>query len=205
MPRTFRIILIALVIMGSLGRPAIAESIDDAISSYKGGDYQKALSLFRPSADRGNTTAQTYLGDMYFYGQGVPQSYSDALSWYRLAAAQNAAAAQNSLGFMYQIGEGIPKNTGEAIKWYTKAADQGYSLAQNNLGILYSSGQEIPLDYVQAYKWFNLVSSRDADSDKRSRAAQVRDVIAALMTPGQIAEAQWLAREWKPVPSAHAP
>jgi len=31
----------------------------------------------------------------------------------------------------------------------------------------------------------------------RERAAAFRDLIARLMTPGQLAEAQKLAREWK--------
>ena len=48
--------------------------------------------------------------------------------------------------------------------------------------------------------WFNLSAARFAPADVRGRIAATRnrDVVAAKMTPEQIAEAQKLAREWKP-------
>jgi uncharacterized protein len=48
---------------------------------------------------------------------------------------------------------------------------------------------------VQAHMWFNLVAMAGDQG-----AATNRDNVAALMTPAQIAEAQKLAREWKPKP-----
>ena len=47
--------------------------------------------------------------------------------------------------------------------------------------------------YVLAHMWFNLAA---AQGDKQ--AAADRDAIAAKMTPDQIAEAQRMARDWKP-------
>jgi TPR repeat protein len=73
-------------------------------------------------------------------------------------------------------------------------ADQGDSNAQNNLGVLYYIGQGVPQDYVRAHMWFNLAA---AGGDKA--AAIRRDIVAAKMTPAQIAEAEKLAREWKPI------
>jgi len=48
--------------------------------------------------------------------------------------------------------------------------------------------------------WFNLAASRFDASEKKNRDKSVkdRDTVAAKMTPAQIAEAQKLAREWKP-------
>jgi TPR repeat protein len=88
------------------------------------------------------------------------------------------------------------------VSWYRKAAEQGYARAYNNLGTMYALGQGVPLDYVQAHKWFGLASSPDDGSEKESRETAVknRDIVAARMTPAQIAEAQKLAREWKPKP-----
>ena len=79
--------------------------------------------------------------------------------------------------------------------------------AQNNLGMMYARGQGVPLDYVQAHKWFGLASSRYDESEKQSRESAVRnrDMVAAKMTPAQIAEAQKLAREWKPKPDGSRP
>ena len=45
-------------------------------------------------------------------------------------------------------------------------------------------------DYVQAHKWFNLAAAQGA-----ADATKHRDIVAAKMTPAQIAEAQKLASE----------
>jgi uncharacterized protein len=41
--------------------------------------------------------------------------------------------------------------------------------------------------------WFNL-----AAAGGNKEAAEARNLVSSLMTPAQIAEAQKLAREWKP-------
>ncbi|MFQ5564708.1 MAG: sel1 repeat family protein, partial [Parvularculaceae bacterium] len=56
-------------------------------------------------------------------------------------------------------------------------------------------GRGVPQDFVEAHKWFNLAASR-ASGDIRETAAKNRDIMAAKMTPEQIAEAQKQAREW---------
>jgi hypothetical protein len=88
------------------------------------------------------------------------------------------------------------------MKWYRLAADQGNPNAQNNLGHMYRNGEGAPQDYVQAHMWFNLAASRIPASEKKERdnAIEARDFTASKMTPAQIAEAQRLAREWKPKP-----
>ena len=43
--------------------------------------------------------------------------------------------------------------------------------------------------------WFNLAASR-LTGERRENAVSNRDKAAGLMTPGQIAKAQRLAREW---------
>ena len=122
------------------------------------------------------------------------------MKWYRLAADQGDAEARYNLGLMYDTGQGVPQDYAQAVKWYRLAADQGDARAQNNLGVMYGTGQGVPQDYIQAHKWYNLAASRLTASEKepRDRAVKNRDIIAAKMTPAQIAEAQKLAREWKP-------
>jgi TPR repeat protein len=101
---------------------------------------------------------------------------------------------------MYDNGQGVPQDYTEAMKWYRLAADQGNASAQNNLGAMYGDGQGVPQDYIQAHKWHNLAASRFSGSEKdaRDRAVKNRDLVATKMTPDQTAEAQKLAREWKP-------
>jgi uncharacterized protein len=101
--------------------------------------------------------------------------------------------AQYNLAVMYDDGQGVPQDYAVAMSWYRKAAEQGDPDAQVNLGILYGMGQGVPQDYVIAHMWFNL-----AASGGHKNAVQGRDMVAAKMAPAQLAEAQKLAREWKP-------
>src|SRR5262249_31743463 len=65
--------------------------------------------------------------------------------------------------------------------------------AQYKLGVFYDNGLGVPQDHISAYMWLNLSAAQGRDG-----AAAFRDLIARRMTPAQIAEAQKLAREWKP-------
>ena len=192
--------LVALVLSLSLAAPVAAGPLEDGTDAYVRSDYATALKLWRPLADQNNVDAQANLGLMYDNGQGVKQDYAEAVKWYRKAADQGHALAQFNLGFMYANGQGVTQDYAEAVTWYRKAADQGNANAQSNLGLMYNNGQGVPQDYVQAHKWSNLAAARFAasETERRDKAVKLRDLVAAKMTPAQIAEAQKLAREWKP-------
>ena len=111
----------------------------------------------------------------------------------RAAAEKGDAKAQFNLGNYYEYGKGVTKDAVEAVKWYRKAAEQGHAKAQCDLGIYYAKGDGVSKDVVQAYKWFNL-SAAAGTAD----AAKCRELLAKKMSPEQIAEAERMAREWKP-------
>ena len=157
------------------------------------GDYATALREWRPLAEQGDALAQYNLGVLYRKGRGVPQDDVQARQWYAKAAAQGLAKAQFNLGTLYFNGEGVAKDYQQALRWFRLAADQGEALAQTKIAIMYDEGQGVPQDIVQAYKWYSLGAT---NGDKP--APQLRDALAKQMTPAQIAEAQKLAREWKP-------
>ena len=99
---------------------------------------------------------------------------------------------------MYDNGEGVPQDDAKAVKWYRKAAEQGNADAQFFLGFMYDAGRGVPQDDAQAHMWYNLAASRFPPGENLDRAVKIRDLLAKMMTPAQIAEAQKLAREWKP-------
>ncbi|MEK7764447.1 MAG: tetratricopeptide repeat protein, partial [Nitrospirota bacterium] len=103
------------------------------------------------------------------------------------------AKAQFNLGTLYFNGEGAPKDYQQALRWFRLAADQGEALAQTKIAIMYDDGQGVRRNIVQAYKWYSLAAT---NGDKP--ATLLLKSIADKMTPAQIAEAQKLAREWKP-------
>jgi len=163
-------------------------------------DDAEAVKWYRLAAEQGYADAQLNLGAKYAVGKAVPQDYAEAVKWFRLAAEQGYANAQHNLGVMYTKGQGVPQDYAAAAKWFRLAAEQGDAQAQYNLGVMYDEGHGVPQDYVQALKWFNLAASRFSASEAgdRDKAVKDRDLVASRMTPAQIAEAQKLAREWKP-------
>jgi TPR repeat protein len=193
MKLTLKHTLAAIILVLSFAAPVAAGPLEDADAAYSRGDYATALRIIRPLAEQDNASAQFRLGVMYGSGDGVPKSDAEQLKWFRRAAYQGDADAQYSLGSMYNLGIGVQQDYAEALKWYRLAADQGRADAQDILGTMYAQGQGVPQDYVRAHMWLNL-SAAKGDQD----AAKNRDNIAQHMTPAQIAEAQKLAREWKP-------
>ncbi len=80
-----------------------------------------------------------------------------------------------------------------ALRIFRQLAEQGDASAQYNLGLMYHKGLGVTQDYVQAHMWYNLAAAQG-----QKDAGKWRDSLAEKMTPEQIAEAQTLARYWKP-------
>jgi hypothetical protein len=119
-----------------------------------------------------------------------PVAYKLCLPW----AQHGNGDAMFLIGLMYANGHGVRQNYAEAARWYRQAADQGDALSQALIGGKYDVGQGVPQDYVMAHMWFNLSAAQGVQL-----AIYERDFMAEHhMTPAQIAEAQRLAREWKP-------
>jgi TPR repeat protein len=110
-------IAVAAVMLFSTGNFASAQSLRQGISAFNHQDYGRATGIFIPLAERGEASAQTYLGFMFETGRGVPQNYTEAAMWYRRAAEQGDSLAQYSLGLLYDRGQGVPRDIVEANKW----------------------------------------------------------------------------------------
>jgi hypothetical protein len=159
------------------------------MTAYTAGDYEKALSLFRPLAEQGYFDAQWELGNMYAEGQGVPQDNIEAAKWFRECAEHGYAICQGSLADAYLTGEGVPKDDVAAVSWTRKAAEQGDDLAFASLAEDYINGWGVPQNFVQAYMWFSLAAGQKASWGNNLV------FVGAKMTPSQIANAKRLASE----------
>jgi len=171
--------------------PASA-GFQEGYEAFSRGDYQTAIKEYRPLAEQGNRNAQYNMGLLYDFGNGVPQDHKEAHRWYEMAASQGHAEAQANLGVIYHKGEGVTQDFKQARKWFELAVANGDRLAMLKLGLMYERGEGVLQDYLHAHKWYNL-----AAADGIPNAAPLRDAVAKMMTPAQIAEAQRLAREWK--------
>ena len=161
-------------------------------------DYGAAAQWFRQAAEQGHVGAQYNLGVRYHEGRGVPRDPSQAAEWFRRAAQQGFARAQYNLGVLYANGDGVPRDVSQAAQWFRRAADQEDPKAQYNLGLFYVEGVGVPRDYGEAYVWFTLAAARMPPGVDHEQAVHNRDIVAARLTPAQLAAAQVRASTWQP-------
>ena len=115
-------------------------------------------------ADKGKAWAQASLGDKYFFGKGVDQSYEKAIEYYTLAIQQNDSNAMFDLANMYHRGQGVTKSFEQAIELYTQAVKQGHATAQFNLGVLYYNGNGVDQSYELAREWWIKAAVQDHET-----------------------------------------
>jgi len=108
-----------------------------------------------------------------------------ALAIMALAVPADAGPFEDGLGAYNR------KDYAEAMKLFHRAAEQGDPDSQAMLGVMYYIGEGVPQDYVLAHMWHNLATAHGSPL-----SGNLRDDIALMMTPDQIAEAQRMAREW---------
>ena len=189
--------------MGDIGEPAVRRIIvaatlliafmataradrQDGVAAYERGDYATALREWRPLSVQGDAGAQFNLGVMYKIGRGVPQSDG---------------------GPVHGKGQGVPQDYVQAHTWLNLAAAQGTKLVSMNRDIIadkmtpgeshleYSAPQGARMSLVSA----SLVEFGSAGTLRSTQIwLKQSKCDGPEMTPAQIAEAQRLAREWKP-------
>jgi Caspase domain/Sel1 repeat len=106
-----------------------ATKIPASECAIRGGEYvaydranlETSLKVWRPMAESGDALAQTYVGEIYEKGLGVPPDYTEAAKWYRRAAEHGSARAASNLGYLYEQGLGVQKDPAEAVAWYRRA------------------------------------------------------------------------------------
>jgi TPR repeat protein len=65
---------------------AHAGDLADANAAFDHKDYAKAFALYQPLAKAGMAEAQSAIGAMYFFGNGIAKNPSRAYMWFDLAA-----------------------------------------------------------------------------------------------------------------------
>ncbi len=193
-----------------------ATSADSLGTLYEKGlgvpqDYAEAARWYRNAVVGGYDLGTFSMYSLCFHGKATKRDCADVVEWLSILAdrddsalypavraVQGSNVSQLYLGTLYEKGLGVPQNYVEAARWYRKAADWGNATAQFSLAYLYLRGVGVPQDLVAAHMWFNLSAALDPDGESQKDTAKIRDEVAKMMTPAQIAEAQRLAREWKP-------
>ena len=118
MRRTLPALAVSVVVTGG----AWAGPLEDGYAASARRDYETALSLWLPLAQRGNADAQFGIGMLYYRGQGVPQNYAEAMRWMLQAADERHYFAQFTLGSMFEHGVGVRQDLAQAHMWFDLAA-----------------------------------------------------------------------------------
>ena len=119
------------------------------------------------AAEKGDLTAQHYLGYFNFEGLGGVTNRVEGLKWYRLAAAAGFPNAINNLGVAYSKGLEVEKDVAKAEEYFRESARKGFPTAQRNLA-------EILL------KKKDVVAHRDEARRLLEKAARAGDTTAQM-------------------------
>ena len=116
--------------------------------------------------------------------------------WLPRALAGDPRAAF-MLGRSFAEGTGRWEDFGEAARWFRKAAEAGHGPAQADLARLYGKGLGVPQDYVWSYAWFAAAAENMAYGGAREQTLELRDMMAAFLSPDERARAKRLAEQLK--------
>ncbi len=104
------------------------------------GDLERAVSLYKSAADRGDLRAMVSLAQLTEAGNGLPQDFNAALSLYERAADGGSPDAMINLAIILFEGTQVDPNVDRAISLLKKAAQGGSAKAVFNLGVLAQDG-----------------------------------------------------------------
>ena len=148
---------------------------------HSAGRPEAALPHYRVAAEAGYAPAQSNLGTMYEYGEGIEKDLERAVGWHRRAAEQGYAPAQYDLGAIYFFGQGVERDRERAIRWLQPAAEQGFAAAQWNLGVAYSRGLGVSRDATKGVSWFKKAADQGhADAQYRLGRLHIEGHVVAL-------------------------
>lgn len=126
----------------------------EAAAVYEKRDYDRAVSILTPLADKGSARAAFSLGLMAMRGHGMPMSTETCEKWWVRSARGGFPEAQYQLGFMYHQGLRGPRNPELVARLWSLAAAQGQGDAMYGLGFMYRAGDGVARDGKKSLKMF---------------------------------------------------
>jgi TPR repeat protein len=144
------------------GQSSDASDLEAAEKLYRENHYQEAFDQFRNLAEKGSPEAMRRLGNLYHFGEGVPQDFASAFEWYEKAFINGDDASPHHIGRLYLNGEGTERNEEEALYWYRHAALRGHVAGMSWMGYFYASGKGgLKPDRLMSAAWYSLIKTRD--------------------------------------------
>ncbi|TDQ78862.1 Sel1 repeat-containing protein [Dongia mobilis] len=110
--------------------------------------------------------------------------------------------AQRLMGVVYYFGQGVPVDFRMSLFYFESAANQGCFSAYAPTAQLYDRGEGALPDPGRAYAWYNIAVAHLPQSKERTDMIDLREAVAAQLTPAQLEAAQKRSLAFKPKPVA---
>ena len=108
-------------------------------------DASKAIECYKRFDEAGiGCWGALNIGEMYFFGEGVPIDYDEATRWFQKACDSKNPQPYVFIGRMYELGAYGEKNISQAISWYKKGQQLGSPFADYYLGSCYAHDEILP-------------------------------------------------------------
>ncbi|MEI7819830.1 MAG: J domain-containing protein [Verrucomicrobiota bacterium] len=127
------------------------------VVSYRSGPRNEKFEQLLKAATQGDTGAQIALGDLYYYGEGVPKDDAKSVKWYEKAGNQGDANAQKHLVVFYENGWRVEKDLAKAAAWNEKIAAQGDATAKKEVADWYGYFLE---DDAKVAEWYEKAAAQ---------------------------------------------
>lgn len=115
---------------------------------------EKALELYKESADAGYGTALFQLGTCYYNGIDVEKDVKKAISYFEKAAFAGDSNSMNYLGLIYFQGTDVEKDDAKAFEYFKRAAENGREVLKSNLAYFYENGVGTQKNSAAALKYY---------------------------------------------------
>ena len=107
--------------------------VHEGIKKFKGKNYQEAVSLFRPYAEKDDPIAQYWMG----YTNQMIGETNEALKWHISSARLGFAFSAQRASEIYHYGL---RDYFEAEKWAKIVASLGFTKSMQRFGLAYATG-----------------------------------------------------------------
>jgi len=157
------------------------ERVKMGVDAWRAGNYDSAITIWRPLAEGGNADAQFNLAQAYRLGRGVTADQKMAMDLYLKAARQGHQQAEATYGLMlFQNGD-----RKGAMPWLQKAADHGDPRALYVVATAMFNGDPLPKDWVGAYARMTRAAASGLPQAKTSLAEMDQYIPADQREKGQ--------------------
>lgn len=148
--------LVAAALFGAVSSVGSAQTVRAGIAAWQHADYSRAVSIWRPLAEKGDADAAFNLGQAYRLGRGVETNLAAAQTWFGRAAAKGHLDAQTTLGLMlFENGDRVA-----GLRWLKQAAEKGEPRALLVYGTALFNGDGIKQDPILGYAYVSRAAAQ---------------------------------------------